>query len=163
MEISSAYVGETWGGVKPTPQALQHEFMNSHLFCWPTQQLTLISVVKFSFALGPKGRSALFLVFWPLGWYTPTDILSLTNATCNIYSNVTHFNIMISPTNGKRGWYGNFVIQDLGLALVAKKRPDRPQATKGANIGQATAKGGKTGTISRSTRYTPGCSAKSDG
>ena len=55
-EISSAYVGETGNGVKPTPQPLQHEFMNSHLFCRPTQQLTLISVVKFSVALGPQGK-----------------------------------------------------------------------------------------------------------
>ena len=66
------------------------------------------NVVYIPVAVGRKGRSVLSLVFRSLGWYEPTEILSLTIAACTIYSNVTHIGIIFSPTNRKRGWHGHF-------------------------------------------------------
>ena len=99
----------------------------------------LTSVVEFLVALGLKERSALFLVVQSLGWYEPTNIIFLTIAACTIYSNVTHFVVIFSPTNSKGGWNGRFCFTGpmLWWALEAKTCPERPQAIKKAKNGQS--------------------------
>ena len=99
----------------------------------------LTSVVEFLVALGLKERSALFLVVQSLGWYEPTNIIFLTIAACTIYSNVTHFVVIFSPTNSKGGWNGRFCFTGpmIWWALEAKPCPERPQAIKKAKNGQS--------------------------
>ena len=85
---------------------------------------------NFQFILDLKGRPVLFLVFRSLGWCEPTEFISVTNAACTIYPNVTHIGLIFSPTNSERRWHSDFFLHDLGLALVAKTCPQRPRPSE---------------------------------
>ena len=73
-------------------------------------------------------------------YYSCTEKISPTNAVCTICSKVTYVfstGIILTSMNtwnsSGRGWLG----QNLGLALVAKTCPHRPQAFSKVNHGQA--------------------------
>ena len=65
------------------------------------------------------------------------QIVSVTNAACNSYSNVTLVSIPLTAINGGEGDITIFFVQGLGLALAAKMCPHRPQAFKKVENGQA--------------------------
>ena len=67
------------------------------------------------------------------------NYISLKNAACSIYSNFTYY--LVSCT-GRHEEYKtvimtSFFVQDLGLTLVARTCPRRPQAFKKVNNGHA--------------------------
>ena len=95
---------------------------------------TINSVVSFLYALGLKARSALFLVFRCRVSYELTEIPPLTITTCTIYT--CWYHILSHEQQILRGRYGHFSLQDVGLVLVTKTCPHRPQAIKRAKNGE---------------------------
>ena len=85
------------------------------------------SVVLFPVALGLKARSVLFFVFRCRGWYELAEIPPLSNTARIIYTFWYHI-----IAHEQLGDMATFFLQDLGLVLVTKTCPRRPQAIKRA-------------------------------